>query len=126
MALNGKFALVTGSSRGIGRGIALKLAAEGVKVGVHYYSNEAAAKDTLASVRRAGSDGVVVQADVTQPEEVQGLFDRMRAEFGALDIFVRFVLAHRSLPTMPDPDVAGGNSGAGIRFRIRRRTTDDR
>ena len=66
MALNGKSALVTGSSRGIGRGIALKLAAEGVKVGVHYYSNQAAAKDTLASVRRAGSDGVVVQADVTQ------------------------------------------------------------
>lgn len=88
MALNGKSALVTGSSRGIGRGIALKLAAEGVKVGVHYYSNQAAAKDTLASVRRAGSDGVVVQADVTQAEEVQGLFDRMRAEFGALDIFV--------------------------------------
>jgi len=88
MSLTGKFALVTGSSRGIGRGIVLKLAAEGVKVGVHYYQNERAAQDTLASVRRAGSDGVVVRADVTRPEEVQGLFERMRAEFGVLDIFV--------------------------------------
>lgn len=88
MSLTGKFALVTGSSRGIGRGIALKLAAEGVKVGVHYYQNESAAQDTLAGVRRAGSDGIVVQADVTRAEAVQGLFDRMRADFGALDIFV--------------------------------------
>jgi len=88
MSLDGKSALVTGSSRGIGRGIVLKLAAEGVKVGVHYYRNETAAKDTLAAVRRAGSDGFVLQADVTRADEVSGLFDRIRAEFGALDIFV--------------------------------------
>jgi len=47
MALKQKHALVTGGSRGIGRGIALKLAENGVKVGVHYYRNESAAKDTL-------------------------------------------------------------------------------
>ncbi len=47
MALEGKYALITGSSRGIGRGIALKLAERGVNVGVHYYQNEAAANDTL-------------------------------------------------------------------------------
>jgi enoyl-[acyl-carrier protein] reductase III len=88
MPLDGKFALVTGSSRGIGRGIVLKLAQEGARVGIHYYHNEAAARDTLSSVRRGGSDGVVIQADVTQAKEVQGLFDRVRAEFGALDIFV--------------------------------------
>jgi enoyl-[acyl-carrier protein] reductase III len=88
MSLEGKLALVTGSSRGIGRGIAVKLAAEGAKVGVHYYRNDGAARDTLAAVRRAGSDGFVLQADVTRPEEVSGLFDRVRAEFGALDIFV--------------------------------------
>jgi enoyl-[acyl-carrier protein] reductase III len=88
MSLRGKVALVTGSSRGIGRGIVLKLAAEGVRVGIHYYRNKAAAEDTLAGVRRAGSDGVVLQADVTQAEQVGGLFDRIRAEFGILDIFV--------------------------------------
>jgi NAD(P)-dependent dehydrogenase (short-subunit alcohol dehydrogenase family) len=88
MPLTGKFALVTGSSRGIGRGIVLKLAAEGAKVGIHYYQNQQAAKDTLASVRRTGSDGVIVQADVTQVDQVRDLFNRVRAEFGTLDIFV--------------------------------------
>ncbi|PYI63667.1 MAG: short-chain dehydrogenase, partial [Verrucomicrobia bacterium] len=52
MSLNGKHALITGSSRGIGRGIALKLAASGAKVAIHYYQNEAAANDTLAQVRK--------------------------------------------------------------------------
>jgi NAD(P)-dependent dehydrogenase (short-subunit alcohol dehydrogenase family) len=87
MSLKGKFALVTGGSRGIGRGIALKLGAEGMKVGIHYYQNEAAAKDTLAGIRRSGSDGIIVQADVTRAEQVSQLFDSMRAEFGALDVF---------------------------------------
>ena len=58
MPLTGKHALITGSSRGIGRGIALKLAASGVKVAIHYYQNEVAANDTLAQVRKCGSDGV--------------------------------------------------------------------
>ncbi|PYL04540.1 MAG: short-chain dehydrogenase, partial [Verrucomicrobia bacterium] len=51
MSLKGKHALITGSSRGIGRGIALNLAEHGVNVAVHYYQNEAAALDTLAQVR---------------------------------------------------------------------------
>ncbi len=55
--LSGKHALITGSSRGIGRGIALKLADQGVKTAIHYYQNERAAKDTLAEVRKRGSDG---------------------------------------------------------------------
>jgi NAD(P)-dependent dehydrogenase (short-subunit alcohol dehydrogenase family) len=88
MPLKGQNALITGSSRGIGRGIALKLAAEGVKVGLHYYQNERAAKDTLAEVRRSGADGIVVQADVTRMDQVSRLFDRVRTEFGHLDIFV--------------------------------------
>src|ERR1700732_1140886 len=88
MSLKGKYALVTGGSRGIGRGIALKLGAEGMKVGIHYYQNEAAAKDTLAKIRQGGSDGGLVQADVTRVEQVSRLFDRIRAEFGGLDVFV--------------------------------------
>jgi 3-oxoacyl-[acyl-carrier protein] reductase len=62
MELDGRRALITGSSRGIGRGIALALAENGVKVAIHYYQNEAAAKDTLAQVRERGSDGMLVQA----------------------------------------------------------------
>jgi len=88
MSLNGKHALITGSSRGIGRGIALKLAASGVKVAIHYYQNEAAANDTLGQVRKRGSDGLVVQADVMRPEQITAMFRKIRAEFGKLDIFV--------------------------------------
>ncbi len=88
MSLNGKHALITGSSRGIGRGIALKLAASGVKVAVHYYQNEAAANDTLAQVRKRGADGLVVQADVSRPEQITRMFRKVQAEFGKLDIFV--------------------------------------
>jgi len=61
MSLVGKCALITGSSRGIGRGIAFKLAEQGAKIAVHYYQNEAAAKATLAKIRERGSDGFVVQ-----------------------------------------------------------------
>src|SRR6266403_1033752 len=79
MALDGKHVLFTGSSRGIGRGIALKLAESGVKVAIHYYQNEAAAKDTLAQVRKRGSDGFVVQADITREQWHMALDSQARA-----------------------------------------------
>jgi enoyl-[acyl-carrier protein] reductase III len=88
MPLRGKHALITGSSRGIGRGIALKLAEQGVKTAIHYYTQEAAANETLSMVRACGGEGFVVQADVTRPEEIRRMFDRVRQEFGTLDIFV--------------------------------------
>jgi NAD(P)-dependent dehydrogenase (short-subunit alcohol dehydrogenase family) len=88
MALSDKHALITGSSRGIGRGIALALAESRVKVAIHYYQNEPAAKETLAQVRKRGSDGVLVQADVTHPEHIKDMFRKMKIEFGGLDIFV--------------------------------------
>jgi enoyl-[acyl-carrier protein] reductase III len=79
---------VTGGSRGIGRGIALKLAEQGAQVAVHYYQNEAAAKATLSRIRDAGGDGLVVQADVTRPDDVKGLFGQVRAAFGSVEVFV--------------------------------------
>jgi enoyl-[acyl-carrier protein] reductase III len=88
MALAGKHALITGSSRGIGRGIALKLAEKGVEVAVHYFQNETAAKETLEEVRRRGSDGILIQADVSHPEEVKRMLGRVRDEFHKLDILV--------------------------------------
>ncbi len=69
MTAKPKSALITGSSRGIGRGIALKLAAQKIKIAINYVKNEAAAKETLAKVREKGSDGFAVQADVCQPQE---------------------------------------------------------
>lgn len=88
MPLSGKHALITGSSRGIGRGIALKLAEHGVKTAIHYYTQENAANETLAQVRECGADGFVVQADVTHPEEIRRMFERVQQEFGTLDILV--------------------------------------
>jgi len=88
MTLKGKCALITGSSRGIGKGIALKLAEHGVKVAIHYYRNEAAANDTLANVQKRDASGFIVQADVLQPKEISRMFERVRSEFGRLDIFV--------------------------------------
>jgi NAD(P)-dependent dehydrogenase (short-subunit alcohol dehydrogenase family) len=88
MSLKGKYALITGSSRGIGRGIALKLADHGVNVAVHYYQNEVAALDTLAQVREQGADGLAVQADVLDPKQIARMFGKVKAEFGKLDIFV--------------------------------------
>ena len=88
MSLKGKTALVTGASRGIGRGIALKLAEGGARVAVHYYANQGAAKETLERVRKHGADGDLVQADVSQVEDVRRMFAEVRKAFGALDIFV--------------------------------------
>jgi len=82
------YALITGSSRGIGRGIALKLAEQRVKIAIHYYKNERAANDTLAEVRRRDSDGFIVQADVTRPEEIKQMFRKVHEQFRKLDVFV--------------------------------------
>lgn len=88
MSLDGKFAIVTGSSRGIGRGIAVKLASRGARIAIHYYRNAGAAAETLKLVQGVGSGGFVLQADVTRMDDVSAMFDRVRSEFGALDIFV--------------------------------------
>src|SRR5213082_331975 len=101
MALKGKRALVTGSSRGIGRGIALKLAEQGARVGVYYFQNRDAAEATLAKIRELGSDGLLVQADVCKPEEIQRMFARVKSEFAALDIFVSN--ARTEAPTFYEP-----------------------
>src|ERR1700720_3958283 len=88
MSFKGKNALVTGSSRGIGCGIALKLAKEGARVAVHYYRNREAAQATLEKIQELGSNGFLVQADVCWPDEVSRIFQQVRSEFGSLDIFV--------------------------------------
>ena len=100
MTLRGKTALVTGGSRGIGRGIALKLAESGAKVAVHYYQKEDQARATLEKLRACGSDGFVVQADVCKPDEIHRMFAQVKSEFGALDIFVNN--ARPEVPTFYD------------------------
>ena len=97
MPPDAKHALITGSSRGIGRGIALKLAEQRVKIAIHYYKNERAANDTLAEVRKRDSDGFIVQADVSRPEEIKQMFRKVQAQFKKLDVFVSN--ARPELPT---------------------------
>jgi enoyl-[acyl-carrier protein] reductase III len=92
--LQGKFAVVTGSSRGIGRGIALKLAERGATVAVNYYKDEAAANDTLTKIKECGSDGFIVQSDVSRPEDLSNMISQLRDEFGVLDIFVNNALGN--------------------------------
>jgi enoyl-[acyl-carrier protein] reductase III len=66
----------------------LKLAESGARVAVHYYANEAAAKDTLERIRTHGSDGFLVQADLARVDDVRRLFAEVKQQFGALDAFV--------------------------------------
>ena len=105
MALEGKHALITGSSRGIGRGIALALAESGVAIAVHYFQNERAAKETLDQVREHGSDGFLVQADVTRPEQITEMFRRVKTEFGKVDIFVSNARPEASTFFQPSLDI---------------------
>ena len=88
MTITARHALVTGGSRGIGRGISLKLAEQGVHVAINYVKDEASAKKTLEQVRARGADGFVVQADVCDPKQIERLFRRVGDEFGSLDVFV--------------------------------------
>src|SRR5262245_10988775 len=106
MPLDGKSALITGSSRGIGRGIALALAESGVKVGVHYFQNEAGAEETLNQIRKRGSDGFLMQADVTRPEQIIEMFRRLTAVFGQLDIFVSHARPEASKFFEPPLDIS--------------------
>jgi enoyl-[acyl-carrier protein] reductase III len=89
MWLKGKAALVTGASRGIGRGIAIKLAESGAaRICINYLTNESAALETLSQIRQAGADGFVCKADVSDPHHINAMFERIRGEFGTLDVLV--------------------------------------
>ncbi len=82
-------------------GIALKLAEKGFRIAVHYYLNERAATDTLTEVRKRGSEGMVVQADVCRPDEISRMFGLVKAEFGMLAVFVSN--ARPEVPTFFQP-----------------------
>lgn len=89
--LAGRRALVTGASSGLGRSIALNLAAAGARVGVHYLSDRAAAQTVvseIAATHPATAPAAVFGADVSQPEQVDRMFAEVDAAFGGLDILV--------------------------------------
>jgi enoyl-[acyl-carrier protein] reductase III len=84
----GQVALVTGSSRGIGRSIALNLAREGADVVVHYRRQAAAAEAVATAIAKLGRRALVVQAELGEEAAVRQMFDRVRDVFGRLDMFV--------------------------------------
>lgn len=86
--LAGRTALVTGGSRGIGRAVSLRLARDGARVAVHYGSDEAAAKETVAAVEAAGGAAFAVRAALGEPEAAEHLWSAFDAEAEGLDILL--------------------------------------
>jgi 3-oxoacyl-[acyl-carrier protein] reductase len=88
MTLNGKVALVTGGSRGIGRAISIALGAAGAKVAVNYRMQAAAADEVVGRITAAGGHAIAVRADVSIPGEVATLVDSITTQLGAVSILV--------------------------------------
>jgi 3-oxoacyl-[acyl-carrier protein] reductase len=86
--LNGRTALVTGGSRGIGRAICQRLAQAGCWVAINYARNEDAAKETLDRIIAQGGDGCIVQADVSSVEQTDAMFSTIESTRGAVDLLV--------------------------------------
>ena len=86
--LQGKVALVTGASSGIGRATAQALAKNGARVAINFLRNNEGAEAARAQITNDGGRAIVVQADVTQSTEVRSLVDQTVAEFGPIDILV--------------------------------------
>ena len=104
--LAGKVAVVTGGSRGLGRGIAEGFGAEGARVVVNYLQDEKAAREVADALRNNGSDAITVRANVGEVDDVRTMMDTAVKEFGTLDILVNnagmlnsFRLAEMSVET---------------------------
>ena len=88
MRLDGKVAIVTGASRGIGREIAIQLAGQGALLVINYTSNDTAARETLATVEAVGGEGIIVQADVKNMAQCENLVKTALEKYNKVDILV--------------------------------------
>ncbi|MDQ0113990.1 SDR family oxidoreductase [Paenibacillus harenae] len=88
MSLNGKVAIVTGASRGIGRQIAIQLGQSGAKVIVNYSSSQGDASEVVKTIQQSGGEATAIRADVSKVSEVEALFSETIERFGRLDILV--------------------------------------
>jgi NAD(P)-dependent dehydrogenase (short-subunit alcohol dehydrogenase family) len=86
--LEGRVALVTGASSGIGRSIAVAFAREGARLGINYCNNQAGAEHTLALVREGGGEGMALRADVSRAPQVRDMVEVLSREYGRIDILV--------------------------------------
>jgi 3-oxoacyl-[acyl-carrier protein] reductase len=115
----GKTVLVTGAGTGFGAEIAVRAAQEGATVAVHYNSSKAGAERTLERVRDAGSDGIIVQANIGTWDAIKAMADEVFAAFGVLDVLINNVgdmssdqqswreLTQQSLDDVIDVDLKG-------------------
>ena len=103
-SLNGKVALVTGASRGLGRAIAIKLATEGAKIGINYLSNDNEAVAVLDKVKSYGSEGALFKASVADASAVRDMVRAIVKQWGKIDILVNNAGITRDnlLPRMSD------------------------
>ncbi len=88
LPLDGRFALVTGASKGVGKGIALELGRQGCQVAVNYNSDLAGAEATVAELAALGTGGFAVRANVGVKADVDAMFEAVLARFGRLDVMV--------------------------------------
>lgn len=84
----GKTILITGGTRGIGKALSVRLASEGAKVAANYFSRHADASETLAQIEQAGGQAIIIDGDVSKPDEAQEIVERTRAAFGPIDMLV--------------------------------------
>ncbi len=106
MSIKGKVAIVTGGSRDIGRAVSEALAAEGAKVVVNYFNNEAEGNATVTTIQQAGGEAIAVKGDMTKQADVDNLVAEARTAFGEkIDILVNVVgglVARKTLAEMDE------------------------
>jgi len=98
MELDGKFALVTGGARRVGRAIALALARGGANVAVHYNSSAAEAEKVAGEICAIGRRAETIQADLSHPGEIKKMFAELAASFGRLDVLVNCAAVYDRTP----------------------------
>jgi len=103
-SLAGKKALVTGASRGIGRGIALALAVQGADVAVNYHGSVDQANVVVEEIKKLGRDAFAVQADVSKSVSVAKMFEEIKSKWGQLDILVNNagIIDYASFENIPE------------------------
>jgi enoyl-[acyl-carrier protein] reductase III len=88
LMLDGKVALVTGASRGIGKAIALELASEGADIIINHLRHRTAAKETAEAIQQRGRQAHIIRANVGEPDKIESMFSEIADKFGHLDILV--------------------------------------
>ena len=111
-----RVAIVTGGSRGIGRAIALRLAQDGLAVFVNYAANEAAAQNTVETIRAAGATAIASRGDVGTPQDVERIFADARHAFGRIDVVVNSA-GVMSLGTIADGNLSAFDAMIAVNLR---------